>query len=129
MTSNPLFGSVELKNMNETSHDHESNIDDAVSALERKKKILNQLDMPWTVETSKFEPTFFKYNGKIVKYDSKGLAIWRVKDDFFFSFPFLSIILGLSKCISHNHLRLGYLEPFERLNRNLLSYHGYLHWY
>ncbi len=43
-----------------------------------RKQFLNQVDVPWEKVESRFNPTFMMCDGKIVKYDSKGLAIWRV---------------------------------------------------
>ncbi len=43
-----------------------------------RKAFLNQMDIPWEKVESRFDPDFMKCDGKIVKYDSKGLAIWRV---------------------------------------------------
>ncbi len=43
-----------------------------------RKAFLNQMDIPWEKVESRFDPDFMQCDGKIVKYDSKGLAIWRV---------------------------------------------------
>lgn len=43
-----------------------------------RKAFINQMDIPWERVESRFDPVFMQCDGKIVKYDSKGLAIWRV---------------------------------------------------
>ncbi len=43
-----------------------------------RKAFINQMDIPWEKVESRFDPDFMQCDGKIVKYDSKGLAIWRV---------------------------------------------------
>lgn len=47
-------------------------------AMERRKAFVGQVPFPWVEEKAGFNPTFMKCDGKIAKYDSKGLAVWRV---------------------------------------------------
>lgn len=44
-----------------------------------RKEILAQLPLPWRKKEHRFDPTFYKCEGKkIVKYESKDLKIWGV---------------------------------------------------
>jgi hypothetical protein len=77
----------------------------AEQAHAKRQEYVGQIPIPWVPEKTGFNPGFLKCDGKIVKYDSKGLAIWRV------SFPahirysfFTSVLIGISKCISYNYL-------------------------
>lgn len=42
------------------------------------KKFFAQMEVPLRKKTHRLDPTFFKCDGKIVKYDSASLNIWRV---------------------------------------------------
>jgi hypothetical protein len=66
-----------------TENGSSSNSDKVLSSINKddssRKSFINQIDIPWERVESKLDPVFMQCDGKIVKYDSKGLAIWRVR--------------------------------------------------
>ena len=112
---------------------------------DHRKAAFDQKDIPWEKVESRFDPTFMKCDGKIVKYDSKGLAIWRVSFFFFSFFFFINTVLTLCVCdwlyvwmcvclfigvvelFPHHHFRRRHVVSLELIDYYLLYHNGYLH--
>lgn len=94
-----------------------------------RKLHFNQKDVPWEKVESRFDPTFMKCDGKIVKYDSKGLAIWRVRDDLFFFYPdryliIAVIMIGTAELLAHYYFRWRHVVSLEFTHHYLFCYDG-----
>lgn len=78
MASNPIHeADLEMSAVASTSAEQEDASDVAI------KKAYGQMEVPLrkkehTFMGVRFDPTFYKCDGKIVKYDSSGLSIWKV---------------------------------------------------
>lgn len=68
MVDNPLHNDIEINRI-PLDKDHDDH---------RIKDMFGQLDMPWRVKHHVFDPTFYKCDSKVVKYDAPALSIWRV---------------------------------------------------
>lgn len=47
---------------------------------EYRRRMLNQMDVPMYKKVHRIAPWLLKCDGKIVKYDTRGLNIWRVSN-------------------------------------------------
>lgn len=83
-TDNPLLHEVEMKSSVQHSVHPKAEMYCDIrncspeEAHVKRQEYLAQIPIPWVAEKTLFNPGFLKSDGKIVKYDSKGLAIWRV---------------------------------------------------
>eukprot|EP00981_Chlorochromonas_danica_P009125 scaffold2507_cov257-Ochromonas_danica.AAC.3 len=67
MVDNPLHNDIEINRI-PLDKDHDDH---------RIKDMFGQMDMPWRVKQHVFDPTFYKCDSKVVKYDAPALSIWR----------------------------------------------------
>jgi hypothetical protein len=88
-------------------HKSEQELTSRKGSKTSRKDVLRQIEIPWRKKEHRFDPTFFKCEGKkIVKYEPKDLKVWGVS--YFSTIDYSSNVVpsGVDVFLSHDSFGL-----------------------